>query len=442
LPVTEFTDAKEAFRFMAQARHIGKIVVTRSNLSALPQTLKPDPQGTYLITGGCGGLGLLFAEAMVERGARRLVLMARRAPNPSAAEVIQRMRSRGAEITVVSADVADRNAVESILREIPSSHPLKGILHAAGVLDDHSLLEQTPASLLSVLRPKWLGAWNLHTLTRKQNLDFFVLFSSAAVLLGSSGQANYVAANATLDALADYRHQLGLPAFSVQWGPWNSAGMAENLKADLQSMGMGRIDSADGIAALDRLMGKDEGVATVLRMRSWEKFIRQRPKGTAALFSRFVETKLQESKRPETRKDLSQKQQRQHFSEVLHRAAAADRRAMLGEHLRQQALKILSLSSQTRIDEDEALHDLGLDSLMAVELRNALVATLERPLSPTVVLDYPTLRTLTDFLLGEMFAEPARSSADEKLPDDIYAISDQEAEALLLQELGRRERGA
>jgi len=441
LPVTEFTDAKEAFRFMAQARHIGKIVVTRANFPALPQALKPDSRGTYLITGGCGGLGLLFAEAMVERGARRLVLMTRRTPNPSAAEAIQRMRSRGAEVTVVTADVADRNAVESVLREIPSSHPLQGILHAAGVLDDHSLLEQTPASLLSVLRPKWLGAWNLHTLTRKEKLDFFVLFSSAAVLLGSSGQANYAAANATLDALADYRRQLRLPALSVQWGPWNSAGMATNLKADLQSMGMGRIDPADGVEALDRLLGKEEGVAAVLRMVSWQKFVSRRSEGTAALFTRLVETN-QERKRQQTRKDFQQKPQSEQFSALLHRAAAADRRGMLGEHLRQQALKILSLPSQTRIDEDEALHDLGLDSLMAVELRNALVATLERPLSPTVVLDYPTLRTLTGFLLGTLFAGPAWSDADDKIPDDMYAISDEEAEALLLQELGRREHGA
>ncbi len=332
--------------------------------------------------------------------------------------------------------------MESILANVLPSYPLKGILHAAGVLDDHSLLEQTPESMLSVMRPKWLGAWNLHTLTRKEKLDFFVLFSSAAVLLGSPGQANYAVANAMLDALADHRRQFGLPALSVQWGPWNSGGMTENLKVDPQSMGLGRIDPADGVEALDKLLSNDEGVAAVLRVLSWEKFVSRRPEGTAALFSRLIETKLHDGKFQESRNDLQQKQQSEHFSAVLNRAAVGDRRAMLGQHLRQQALKILSLPSQTRVDEDEALHDLGLDSLMAVELRNSLVATLERPLSPTLVLDYPTLRTLTDFLLGEMFPEPVPSGAEGKLPDDIYAISDEEAETLLLEELEGREHGA
>ena len=291
-------------------------------------------------------------------------------------EAIEHMRSRGAEIMIVPTDVADRQAVESVLREIPSSHPLRGILHAAGVLDDHSLLEQTPASLVSVLRPKWLGAWNLHTLTRKQNLDFFVLFSSAAVVLGSPGQANYAAANAALDALADYRRQLGLPALSLQWGPWNSTGMAAKLAADLPAMGIGKIDFADGVAAVDRLLGRHEAVAAVLRMLSWEKFVSRRPKGTTALFSRLVEANFQENKRHEAGKDPQQNQRSLQFFDLLQGAPPADRQAMLAEHLRQQALKILSLPAHTRIDEDEALHDLGLDSLMAVELRNALAERL------------------------------------------------------------------
>jgi acyl carrier protein len=218
--------------------------------------------------------------------------------------------------------------------------------------------------------------------------------------------------------------------------------MAAKLAADLPAMGMGRIDSADGVAAVDRLLGKHETVAAVLRMLSWEKFVSRRPKGTTALFSRLVEANFQEKKRHEAGKDRQQNQRSLQFSDLLQEPPPADRQAMLAEHLRQQALKILSLPAHTRIDEDEALHDLGLDSLMAVELRNALAESLKRPLSPTLVLDYPTLRTLTSFLLGEMFAASATSGADEKLPDNIDALSDEEAEALLLEELERREHGA
>jgi acyl transferase domain-containing protein/NADPH:quinone reductase-like Zn-dependent oxidoreductase/acyl carrier protein len=435
LPITEFTDAKEALRYMAQARHIGKIVVKQGHRSA--GVLNPDPDATYLITGGWGGLGLLFARALEERGARHLMLMGRKAPGSEASEAIEQMQSRGVEVKVVSCDVADCCAVESALAAIPASQPLKGILHAAGVLDDHSLLEQTMESILTVLRPKWHGAWNLHTLTRNQKLDFFVLFSSGAALLGSPGQANYAAANASLDALAEYRCSLGLPALSVQWGPWNVAGMAAKLKNDPESIGLGRIDPDAGINALESLLIRKDAVAAVLPVSSWKRFVSRRPAGTSALFSSLTDTSARE-----VSADAPQPKQRQRFREILRDAVAAERREMIGEHLRSQTVRLLSLPAQTRIDEDEALHDLGLDSLMAVELRNSLAASLDVQLPPTMVLDYPTLRTLTDFLLAELFEDRRAASSDERALFEIEAISEDEAEALLLEELGRREYGA
>ena len=434
LPVTEFTDAKEALRYMAQARHIGKIVVKQAHRSA--GVLNPDPDATYLITGGWGGLGLLFAHALVERGARHLVLMGRKAPDTAASEAIQQMRSRGVEVKAVSCDVADRSAVESALAAIPASQPLKGILHAAGVLEDRSLLEQSRELFSAVLRPKCLGAWNLHTLTRNQKLDFFVLFSSAAALLGSPGQANYAVANAALDALAVYRHGLGLPALSIQWGPWNSAGMVAKLKNDPESIGLGRIDLDAGIKAMESLLIRQESVAAVLPVFSWKRFVGQRPAGTSALFSLLTDTGARQASA-----DARQPKQRERFRERLRDAGAGERREMLREHLRSQTVHILSLPVQTRIDEDEALHDLGLDSLMAVELRNSLAASLDMQLPPTMVLDYPTLRTLTDFLQAEIFDDQLASSSEERALSEIQAITDEEAEALLLEELGRREHG-
>jgi acyl carrier protein len=384
-----------------------------------------------VITGGYGALGLIFAERLVDRGARHLILIGRNKPDAIGQEAIERMRVSGAEVKLVTVDVSDRGAMESVFEEIPASEPLKGVFHSAGVLDDHSLLEQSPASLSKVMRPKWRGAWNLHRITSHHDLDFFVLFSSAAATLGSPGQTNYAIANATLDALAIYRRSLGLPALSIQWGPWHSAGMTEKLKTNPSDIGLGRIEPDDGFAVLESLLTSNETVATALSVLSWKKLVNTRPAGTSAFFSMLAETDIHVPKEDAQAGN-------QDFCHALLGAAAEDRRVMLMEHLRQQTAQILSLPSQVKIDQDEALHDLGLDSLMAVELRNALMTSLGRQLSPTMVLDYPTLRTLTDFLLGEISEGRKPSNAADRGSEDINALSDSEAESLLLAELGRR----
>jgi acyl transferase domain-containing protein/NADPH:quinone reductase-like Zn-dependent oxidoreductase/acyl carrier protein len=431
LPVTEFDDPKEAFRYMAQARHIGKVVVSRTDAANTIGLLTLNNNATYVITGGYGALGLIFAERLVDRGARHLILIGRNKPDAIGQEAIERMRFSGAEVKLVTVDVSDRGAMESVFEEIPASEPLKGVFHSAGVLDDHSLLEQSPASLSKVMRPKWRGAWNLHRITSHHDLDFFVLFSSAAATLGSPGQTNYAIANATLDALAIYRRSLGLPALSIQWGPWHSAGMTEKLKTNPSDIGLGRIEPDDGFAVLESLLTSNETVATALSVLSWKKLVNTRPAGTSAFFSMLAETDIHVPKEDAQAGN-------QDFCHALLGAAAEDRRVMLMEHLRQQTAQILSLPSQVKIDQDEALHDLGLDSLMAVELRNALMTSLGRQLSPTMVLDYPTLRTLTDFLLGEISEGRKPSNAADRGSEDINALSDSEAESLLLAELGRR----
>jgi acyl transferase domain-containing protein/acyl carrier protein len=421
LPVTEFTEPREAFRFMAQARHTGKIVVTPTG--ALRE-LRVSPDGAYLITGGCGGLGLLFAEVLVGLGARHLVLVNRSAPNADSMAVIEQMRLGGCTVAATQADTADHAAMGAVLAQIPAGRPLRGVLHMAGVLDDRSLLEQSEESMRKVMRPKWQGAWNLHSLTLNQPLDFFVLFSSAAVSIGSPGQSNYAAANATLDALARYRQARGLCGLSVQWGPWNAAGMAASLRADLGKAGIGWIEPLDGVGALGSLLRGADAVAAVLPVISWPLLMRRMRTGPAT-----------QAKQMSSAEQMNGAESREpSFLERLNEAVPGERVPMLGEYLRQQTISILSLSERTRIDEDAALHDLGLDSLMAVELRNSLAASLNRQWSPTLVLDYPTLRTLTDYLLTEMFgdARPTGEVTDE----DTATLSDAEAEAQLLEELG------
>jgi acyl carrier protein len=207
--------------------------------------------------------------------------------------------------------------------------------------------------------------------------------------------------------------------------------MTEKLKTNPSDIGLGRIEPDDGFAVLESLLTSNETVATALSVLSWKKLVNTRPAGTSAFFSMLAETDIHVPKEDAQAGN-------QDFCHALLGAAAEDRRVMLMEHLRQQTAQILSLPSQVKIDQDEALHDLGLDSLMAVELRNALMTSLGRQLSPTMVLDYPTLRTLTDFLLGEISEGRKPSNAADRGSEDINALSDSEAESLLLAELGRR----
>ena len=201
----------DAFRYMQQGKHQGKIVITQKHLTLL------SPQGTYLITGGLGAIGLQVAQWLVTKGVENIVLVGRNGIKPELKLELEKLKQK-AKIATFQADIVDEAQLSQVLSQIEATLPsLKGVVHCAGVLEDRIIKKQDWASFSKVLAPKVQGAWNLHNLTQKYNLENFILFSSASSLLGSAGQINYCAANAFLDALAHARRSQGLNAIAINW---------------------------------------------------------------------------------------------------------------------------------------------------------------------------------------------------------------------------------
>jgi acyl transferase domain-containing protein/acyl carrier protein len=257
--------------------HVSRVVPFATGRSRRQPTSLRDisavvrPDAIYAITGGLGGLGLVVAQWMASQGARQLVLIGRSPPSSTADSVLAALRRDGVEVTAAQADVTDRGAMAELLRELSSqAHPLRGIVHAAGILDDGALVGFDRARMRRVMAPKIEGAWNLHRLTCDAALDFFVLFSSAVSVLGSPGQGNYSAANAFLDALAHLRRAQGLPALSINWGPWAEVGLAASTAAKVRARGLvaarfvRMLSPASGTETLERLMRED--VAQVMAL--------------------------------------------------------------------------------------------------------------------------------------------------------------------------------
>jgi NAD(P)-dependent dehydrogenase (short-subunit alcohol dehydrogenase family)/acyl carrier protein len=450
LPVRSFpiTDSATAFRFMAQARHIGKIaLILESRRSAEASLLRAD--ATYLVTGGLSGLGLRVARDLVRRGGRHLVLVGRGEPSAESRDVVGEMEALGVEVRLLRADVGRREDVAHVLKTIQADMPpLRGLVHAAGVIEDAILQNQTWAAFERVLSPKLDGTWHLHSLTADCSLDFFVLFSAAATLLGSPGQANYAAANAFLDGMAHLRRASGLPALSINWGPWAdtgmAAGMSETGKRRLAARGFGSIAPQRGLDMLHDLLGTDATQVAVLPM-DWNAFAASLPATPGSLVVDCVNragasrpARPMRTQPPSVAPDLLQQ---------IAAAPRGRRRILVLRFVREQAGTVLDLDP-SRIDPRRPLNALGLDSLMAVELRNALASTFELELPVTLLFDYPTIDDLTDHLLRalpddqivepELADEPIRSEAI----DELDQLSEDEAELLLLAELGpvRKER--
>ncbi|BBA33063.1 polyketide synthase family protein [Methylocaldum marinum] len=402
-------------------RYVARLIRTQLPAS---QELQLKPDGTYLITGGLGSLGLRVAEWMVQQGARYLVLVGRHPASMEAERFLSRLEQAGTKIFVAQADVADPEDMARVVEALHSSGPpLRGIIHAAGVLDDGVLVQQNGERLTRVMDPKVNGAWNLHVLTQNLPLDFLVFFSSAASLLGSPGQANYAAANAFLDALAQHRRFLGQPGLSLNWGPWAEVGMAANLagrhQTRLSAQGLNSIPPELGLQILGQVLGVDQAQIGVLPA-DWTVFRRQLPAAESPLLSKLIS----EPNSPDGGVKRASEQELQ-ILQRLEEADPDDREELVMAYVRQRTAEILGLESPFRITPQQSLNELGFDSLMGTQLKNRFMSDLKVDVPIGEFIGKSSIAHLTGVLLNHFaLSDLALSnSPSSDVSEDIEEIA-------------------
>ncbi len=398
LPVTgwDVRRAPEAFRLMSQAGHVGKNVLT------MPASI--DPDGTLLITGGTGALGgALARHLVVEHGVRHLILASRRGPGAAGApELEQELRDLGASVEVVACDVAEESQLAGLLAEISPEHPLRGVIHTAGVIDDGVLEALTHEQLDRVFAAKAQAAWNLHRLTRECDLTTFVMFSSAAGVLGAPGQSNYAAANAFLDALAARRRASALPAVSIAWGPWETtagmtAAVSERDIARMARSGMLPLVPADALDLFDAAHSSAEALLLAARLDR-AALRRHATQGTLPSSLRgLIQTPARAPQKPAVS-----------LASRLEGLPAGERAGALRTILAGEINAVLGHQHAHAIDPDRTFKELGFDSLTAIELRNRLNNATGQQLPATLVYDHPTTTQLAAHLLDHIGAEDAQ----------------------------------
>ncbi len=377
----------DAFRHLREGRNIGKVVLT------LPRAL--DPEGTVLISGGTGGLGALVAERLAaSEGARHLLLLSRRgAAADGVGELVERLAELGASATVVACDVADREALGGALAAIDPAHPLTAVIHTAGVLDDGVVEKLDRAQVARVLRPKSVGAIQLHELTRSADLAEFVMFSSVSATIGAPGQGNYAAANAFLDALAQRRGAEGLPAQALAWGLWGEAGMGETLgdvdRARLARQGMAPLSNDDGLELLDAARAIGGAALVPIRLDAGALKRQAQAEALPPIFRNLVRAPARSAASGVALAQLAS-------------ASGVEAERLALDLVRGHIAGVLGYSSPQAVDPERPFKDLGVDSLAAVELRNRLGAATGLRLPATLVFDHPTAAAVAAFLLTKV----------------------------------------
>jgi acyl transferase domain-containing protein/SAM-dependent methyltransferase/acyl carrier protein len=450
LPFRAFPASRidSAFRLMSGGKHIGKVVVAfpspfvprRGELPGPQLEVKPD--ATYLITGAFGGYGKVLARWLVDCGARHLVLTSRSGiSSPEAGELVADLEKRGVEVRVVRADISAPSDVRRLFAEINSAaHPLRGVLHLAMVIDDAPLAALTPERMRNVLEPKALGAWLLHEATREMKLDCFVMFSSVSSIFGNPAQGNYSAANAFIDSLAHHRQMLGLPALTVNWGVLGGEGyVARNARvADfLARQGTMEISPSEATALLESFLraGSAQAIAIRVDWSKWRQFFRGMQ--TNPLLERIFAA-LENDESTGTTSDWRSR---------IDAAPPAEKQGVICQAVREAVGSVLRVKPDS-LRDDQPLTDLGLDSLMGVEIETSLEAAVGVTLPPTSLMRARTVDQIASLIAGHLggatsaaAAQPApiAEAAESASAVDLDAISDEEIARLLGSETDAKE---
>ncbi len=385
LPTQTFPIAQveQAFRHIQHAKHIGKVALSfEEEVSNTPIARL---EASYLITGGLGGLGLKIMEWLANKGAKHIVVTGRKKASEEASKLISNLTKRGIRIDAISADISNSEDVKKIIGMCPH---LKGVIHAAGIIEDGLVANQSSDRFERVMAAKVDGTWHLHVHTQHLELDYFVCFSSVASLIGSVGQSNYAAANAFMDQLSHYRRRLGLPCIAINWGPWAEVGMAAPLTTRLHTQGYKTLTPDIGLEVLGNLIRLCALPQIAVLPMNWQVFLKRLTK-TMPFFDQL------NGAAPSEKNDTL-------LIDVIKSSEPHERMDAVEEHIKKYIRSVVGLSENTKLGMNVSVFDLGLDSLMAVELKNIIEKNLEKKLRSTLLFDFPTIKGLITYLSKEI----------------------------------------
>ena len=406
-----FGNSKDAFRELAAARHIGKLVLIPDSRRALVRE-----EGAYIVTGGAAGIGFAAAEWLAEQRAGRIILLSRRPPDPEIAARIAQWREKDVDMVAIQGDVGDMATVRAVVAD--AGLALCGVIHCANVLDDAPVGRLTWDRFETVLRPKALGAWHLHQATIFHSLDFFVLFSSWAAIAGTRGGANYAAANVALDSLAHQRHHQNLPALSLDWGAWADIGWAARVGATIPTWpGFDAMQPKQALKAMSSAMRYARSPQLAIAPIDWLRLAAAFGRSSARVWSDLIKpNRLRVAPTSDTAASVAK---------AIADSSPSTVRPTVVSQLQRMAADLLGVDDHSPwIDPDKPLQDLGLDSILAVDLRNTLARVLGEALPATLLFDHPTINRLADYSIGVILPKQAAAAPKpgHEAGDDLLAL--------------------